>query len=220
VLSRHSAGESSLPEDLREQARLGPRGRVELEARLEAALCDATLAALEPLVAAGRLSSLLLQCSPAFAPGDHELDELADLVARLEPHPVAIELRHRAWVSPKRAEATLAWFEEHGAAWVSVDAPSGKSVTIMPPLDAVTRPGLAYFRAHGRNAKGYVSGRSVAERFGYRYADAELGEIGERAHELAGAAETVRLHFNNNRGSDAPIAAERMRELLGQTATA
>jgi hypothetical protein len=27
----------------------------------------------------------------------------------------------------------------------------------------------------------------------------------------------VRLMFNNNRGSDAPVAAERMRELLGVT---
>jgi hypothetical protein len=26
--------------------------------------------------------------------------------------------------------------------------------------------------------------------------------------------------FNNNRGSDAPVAAERMRELLGQTVSA
>jgi uncharacterized protein YecE (DUF72 family) len=215
ALSRHAAGESSLPKDMRATARLGSRGRVVLDERLEAALCDATLAAVEPLASAGKLSSFLLQCSPAFAPGDHELDELAGLVARLAPHPVAIELRHRAWVSSKRVEATLGWYEEHGVAWVSVDAPPGKSVTIMPPLDAVTRPDLAYFRAHGRNAKGYVSGRSVPERFGHRYSDSQLGEIGERARELAAAAETVRLQFNNNRGSDAPVAAERMRELLG-----
>jgi uncharacterized protein YecE (DUF72 family) len=108
--------------------------------------------------------------------------------------------------------------EQHGAAWVGVDAPQGRSVTIMPPVDAVTTPRVAYLRAHGRNAEGYVRGRSVAERFGHRYADEELEEIGARAHELARAAEQVRLHFNNNRGSDAPVAAERMRELLGQTA--
>ena len=100
---------------------------------------------------------------------------------------------------------------------MAVDAPDGRAVTIMPPLDAVTRRDLAYFRAHGRNAKGYVSGRSVAERFGHRYSDAELGEIGERLRELASGAETVRVQFNNNRGSDAPVAAQRMRALLGQT---
>jgi uncharacterized protein YecE (DUF72 family) len=90
----------------------------------------------------------------------------------------------------------------------------------MPPLDAVTRRGLAYLRAHGRNADGYVSGRSVAERFGWRYSDAELVEIRGRAEGLAERAEQVRLHFNNNRGSDAPVAAERMRDLLGQPAAA
>jgi uncharacterized protein YecE (DUF72 family) len=93
-------------------------------------------------------------------------------------------------------------------------------VTIMPPVDAVTNPAVAYIRAHGRNAEGYVRGRSVAERFAYRYSDKELKEIGARARELAERAEQVRLHFNNNRGSDAPVAAERMRELLGQTVSA
>ena len=86
----------------------------------------------------------------------------------------------------------------------------------MPPIDAVTRPDLAYLRAHGRNAEGYVRGRSVAERFAYRYADEELEEIGARANELAEQADRVHVMFNNNRGSDAPAAAERMRELLGQ----
>src|SRR5918992_405891 len=153
LLSRHSAQLDSLPKPLRERAQTGPRGRVELDARLEDALADAV-------------------------------------------------------------------FEAHGAVWVGVDAPRGNQVTIMPPVDAVTHPAVAYIRAHGRNAEGYVRGRSVAERFAYRYPDKELEEIGARAQELAGRAEQVRLHFNNNRGSDAPVAAERMRELLGQTVAA
>jgi uncharacterized protein YecE (DUF72 family) len=65
-----------------------------------------------------------------------------------------------------------------------------------------------------------VHGRSVAERFGHRYTDAELEEIKARALELAERAGEVRLAFNNNRGSDAPVAAGRIRELLGQTAPA
>ena len=36
---------------------------------------------------------------------------------------------------------------------------------MMPPVDAVTRDDLAYLRAHGRNAEGFVHGQSVAERF-------------------------------------------------------
>jgi uncharacterized protein YecE (DUF72 family) len=212
LLSRHSADERALPPALRS----GKSGRVKLTRKLEAALADALLEAVAPLADAGKLATFLLQLSPGFSPHEHELDELAPLVERLAPHPVAIELRHRSWTTRGRLPKTLGWFEEHGAAWVGVDAPQGKSITIMPPVDAVTTPHVAYLRAHGRNAEGYVKGRSVAERFAYRYDDDELEEIGARARELAKTAEQVRLHFNNNRGSDAPVAAERMRELLGQ----
>jgi uncharacterized protein YecE (DUF72 family) len=220
LLSRHAAACNSLPKDLRAQARTTPRARVKLTPKLEAELAERTLEAMEPLVAAGRLGSFLLQLSPAFSPHDHSLDELANLIERLGPHPVAVELRHRSWVKGKRAGDTLAWLEGHGAAWVCVDAPQGDAVTIMPPIDAVTRSDLAYLRAHGRNAEGYVRGRSVAERFAYRYPDSELEEIGERAHELAADADIVHVTFNNNRGADAPVAAARMRELLGQASEA
>jgi uncharacterized protein YecE (DUF72 family) len=214
LLSRHAAPLDSLPADLREGARTLKGGRVRLDAKLETALIDRILEATAPL--GGKLSAFLLQLSPAFSPHRHELDELAPLVQRLAPHPVAIELRHRSWVGPKRLEATLGWFEAHGAAFVGVDAPPGEQVTIMPRVDAVTNPALAYLRAHGRNAEGYVRGRSVAERFAYRYADDELEEIRARAEELAATAAEVHVMFNNNRGADAPVAAERMRELLGR----
>jgi uncharacterized protein YecE (DUF72 family) len=212
LLSRHSADLKSLPEALRRPAKTTPKGRVTLEGDLEAALIDAVLEAVEPL--GDKLSSFLLQLSPGFAPRSNQLDELAPLVERLAPHPVAIELRRSSWLRGDRAETTLAWMEEHGAAWVCTDAPAAEHLTIMPPLDAVTTPRLAYLRAHGRNAEGYIKGRSVAERFAYRYSDEELEEIGGRARELAEQADEVRLMFNNNRGSDAPVAAERMRELL------
>jgi uncharacterized protein YecE (DUF72 family) len=212
LLSRHSADLKSLPEELRKPAKTTPKGRVKLDDKLEAALADAILEAVEPL--GGKLSSFLLQLSPGFAPRSNELDELASLVERLAPHPVAIELRRSSWLRGDRAEHTLAWMEEHGAVWVCTDTPDADHLTIMPTLDAVTSPRLAYFRAHGRNAEGYIKGRSVAERFAWRYSDEELEEIGDRVRELAEQADEVRLMFNNNRGSDAPVAAERMRELL------
>jgi len=215
LLSRHAAPPSSLPADLRrEVAVTGRRPRVVLDADLEREMARRTLEALDPLVAAGRVTSLLLQLTPAFKPGAHELAELETVLEAFAPLRVAIELRHRGWVDPGRIEATLDWFEHAGAAFVCVDAPQVKAPTALPPIDAVTRADLAYLRAHGRNAEGYTRGRSVAERFGYRYPDDELREIGRRARELASEAAEVRLMFNNNRGSDAPVAAERMKELL------
>ena len=212
LLSRHSAGLDSLPPDLRETAETTARGRVRLDDKLQDALADRILEAVEPL--GDKLDAFLLQLSPGFAPRNNELDELAPLVERLAPHPVAIELRRSSWLRGDQAERTLAWMEDHGAVWVCTDPRTPTHLTIMPPLDAVTNAKLAYFRAHGRNAEGYIKGRSVAERFAWRYSDEELEEIGGRARELAEQAGEVHVMFNNNRGSDAPVAAERMRELL------
>jgi len=219
LLSRHSADLKTLPPELRDRAETTPRGRVILTDALQAALADAVLEAVEPLRAAGRLSTFLLQLSPAFKPREHDLDELAPLLDRLAGVPVALEVRHRGWLAPKRVRDTLGWLEEHGAALVSVDAPhDGNNPTVLPLVDAVTNPHVAYLRAHGRDLDAYTRGRSVAERFAYRYADDELREIGRRAQELSEDADQVRIMFNNNNLDDAPVAAQRLRELLGQVA--
>ena len=220
LLSRHAADLKSLPPKCREHATTNARGRVELTPGLEAALADEVAEAVAPL--GDKLATFLLQLSPAFEPRAHELDELAPLVARLGARaPVAIELRNRFWVTDARREDTLRWFEDHGAAYVCVDAPEGSNApTLMPNLDAATRPDVAYLRAHGRNLEGYIRGRSVAERFAYAYGDDELRELGERAGKLAEEVPAVRMMFNNNRGADAPTAAQRMRELLGQEVAA
>ncbi|MFL5845347.1 MAG: DUF72 domain-containing protein [Solirubrobacteraceae bacterium] len=218
LLSRHRAELRDLPRDLRERAETDACGRVLLTPRLEDTVLDACLEALDPLGA--KLSSLLLQLTPAFSPKDHALDELARLVKRAAPHPLAIELRHRGWLEGDRLEETLAWFEHHGAVFVCVDGPEGRSPTIVPNVDAVTHERLAYVRAHGRNARGYMSGRSVAERFDHVYGADELGEIAGRTERLGQDAREVRVMFNNNKSSYAPEAAEQLRELLGQTVEA
>ncbi len=216
LLSRHSAGLDSLPPELREGAEVGRRGRVALTRELEAALADRLIEELTPMVRAGRLGALLLQLTPSFSPSRHELRELEGLLERLRPQRVAVELRHRGWVSEERLEQTLDWFSDHDAAFVGVDAPAGDHVPIMPGLDAVTRPDLAYVRLHGRNTEGYLNGKSVAERFGWIYSDEELEQVAGRARSLAEEAEQVHVMFNNNRDDDAPSAARRLRELLGQ----
>jgi uncharacterized protein YecE (DUF72 family) len=220
LLSRHSADLKSLPPALRDDATTNARGRVELTPRVEAGLAAALAEAVAPL--GDKLATFLLQLSPAFEPRKNELDELSALVERLDATaPVAIELRNRFWLTDRRAEDTLRWFEEHGAAFVCIDGPEGSNApTIMPNLDVATRDDVAYLRAHGRNLEGYLRGRSVAERFAYRYDDDELAELGERAGRLAEEVPSVRMMFNNNRGSDAPTAAQRMRELLGQEVAA
>jgi uncharacterized protein YecE (DUF72 family) len=217
ALSRHAAPLDSLPEDLRDGVETTGRGRVRLTAELETALGKRLVEETAPLAEAGKLGAYLLQLTPAFGPGRHELEELDRVLAALAPHRVAIELRHRGWVREKRRERTLGWFADRGVAFVCVDAPPGDEIPIMPSeLDAVTRDDLAYLRLHGRNTEGYLRGRSVAERFAWRYDDHELEEIADRVHGIAEQAGEVHVAFNNNRGDDAPTAAQRFRALLGQ----
>jgi uncharacterized protein YecE (DUF72 family) len=207
ALSRHSAPADSLPPDLREL-----HGTPELERALAERLVEETA----PLRDGGKFGTYLLQLTPAFSPRRHRLEELDDLVAILGPHGLAVELRNRNWVDEERREPTLDWFADREVSFVGVDAPPGDNFQIMPPLDAVTNPRVAYLRAHGRNAKGYLTGKSVAERFAWQYSDEELEEIAGRAHGMAENAGEVHVAFNNNRGDDAPTAAQRFRALLGQ----
>lgn len=217
ALSRHAAQLDSLPPDMRDGVDASERGRLRLTPELETALAKRLVEETAPLAEAGKLGAYLLQLTPAFGPGRHELEELDRVVEALAPHRIAIELRHRGWVRDRRRERTLGWFADRGAAFVCVDAPPGDHVPIMPSeLDAVTRDDLAYLRLHGRNTEGYLKGRSVAERFAWRYDDDELEEIAGRVRGMAEQAGEVHVAFNNNRGDDAPTAAQRFRALLGQ----
>jgi uncharacterized protein YecE (DUF72 family) len=216
LLSRHSAGADSLLPELRSHAKTDERGRVILTPELQDLLVEATLEAVEPLAGAGKLGPFLLQLSPAFSPRRHKLDELEAMAERLREPGLAIELRNRNWVEEDRLEETLDWYERNGVTFVCVDSPPGDNFQILPPVDAVTRRDVAYMRLHGRNTEGYLKGKSVAERFGWLYSDDELREVAQRTKKLAEDAGEVHVAFNNNRSSDAPDAARRFRELIGQ----
>ena len=152
----------------------------------------------------------------ADRPGANRLVELEPLVAAIAPRKLALELRNRHWVEGEQLAETLAWCSEHDVAFVCVDAPPGDHFSIMPAVDAVTRDDLAYVRLHGRDTHGYITGKSVAERFGWVYGDEELEEVAGRVRGLADQAAEVHVLFNNNRDDDAPSAARRFRALLGQ----
>jgi uncharacterized protein YecE (DUF72 family) len=216
LLSRHSAKVESLPPDLREGVETTGSNRVRLTADIERALAKELVHAVEPLAEEGKMGAFLLQLTPGFSPRKHELEELEDLLEALAPHPVAMELRNRGWVRDEKLDETARWYSERNVAFVAVDAPPGDHFSIMPPVDAVTRDDLAYLRLHGRNTEGYVSGKSVPERFGWVYEDEELEEVAGRVRGMAEQAGEVHVMFNNNRDDDAPSAARRFRALLGQ----
>ena len=111
ALSRHAAPLDSLPRDLREGVEVTERGRIVLTDELQAELCARTLAVFEPLFASGRLTCLVLQLTPAFEPGSHDLEELEPVVQALAPVPVAIASCATATGSTART-ATLGWYRD------------------------------------------------------------------------------------------------------------
>jgi uncharacterized protein YecE (DUF72 family) len=216
-LSHHATEPDALPKDLRERCELDANGHVVRDPGLERELARRLREALSPLRAAGKLGAFLLQLTPGFSPRRDQLSELDRVLEELGP--IAVEFRNRDWVDGDRRQETLAYLRERRGIFVGVDAPRADHFTILPPLDAVTNPELAYVRCHGRNAQGYVRRRSVAERFDYDYPAREVDEIAERARLLADEAKEVHVTFNNNARDYAPKAARRMLQALGQRAT-
>ena len=217
LLSRHSTNVKLLPPALQRGAEVDAKGRVKLTPEIERAMIEQFRTSIEILHGSGKLGALLLQLSPAFSPKMHKLSELDDLLGALGQYRIALELRNRNWVEDQQLKTTLDFLRAHSVTFVLVDAPAEKHFTIMPPdLNEITTPQLAYLRLHGRDARAYTTGKTVAARFNYDYSDDEIGEVAQRARALAEEAKEVHVVFNNNALDYAPHAAARMRTALGQ----
>jgi len=221
LLSRHSASLKSLPPDLQRSVEADTKGRVKLSMKTERAVLDEVVRSVEPLCEAGKFGAFLLQLSPAFSPRKHKLAELEEAIGRLASSGLVVELRNRNWMVGEERSKTLEYFRAREIALCLVDAPDEEHFTIMPSdLNEITDSHLAYLRLHGRNAHGYLHGKTVAERFYYDYSDEEIDELAKRAKKLAAKAEKVHVIFNNNALDFAPHAAARMRVALRQIAHA
>ena len=164
---------------------------------------------------------LLLQLSPAFSPRKHELNELEPLIEMLSGYELAIEFRNRNWAIGDQLQSTIDFLRKHGAIFVNVDAPASDHFTVMrSDVDDVTNSNVAYLRLHGRNAKAYITGKTVAARFDYDYNEKEIEEVAERSRKLAKEARELHVIFNNNNLDYAPRAALRLRKALGQIVNA
>lgn len=213
LLSRHAAAVNTLPPDLRARAETRA-GKLLLTPALEKATAKRFVDEIAPFRQHQKLGALLLQLSPSFSPKAHRLIELDGLLEHLQGYRIAVELRNRGWLCGEQSKQTEEFFRSRLLSFVCVDAPREPHFMIMPSIDLVTHVQLAYLRAHGRNAKGYISGRSVAERFNYQYSDEELEEVAGRALTLADQATELHVVFNNNAQDYAPRDAARLLTIL------
>ena len=217
LFSFHSTPAKLLPPDLQQCAKTDAKGNVQSTLDLQEAMLKQFLRATAVLADTEKLGAFLLQLSPAFSPRKHQLIELEPLIGMLADHDLAIEFRNRNWAVGQQLQSTIDFVRLHGVIFVNVDAPESEHFTVMPSdLDEVTNPNIAYLRLHGRNARAYTTGKTVAARFDYDYNDKEVAEIANRSEKLAQKARDVHVIFNNNNVDYAPRAALRLRKALGQ----
>ena len=217
LFSFHSTKLKLLPPDLQSRAEADAKGNVKPSREVQEALLKVFLRANAIFRSAGKMGVLLLQLSPAFSPRKHELSELDPLIGMLNGYELAIEFRNRNWASGDQLQSTIDFVRKHAAILVNVDAPGSDHFTVMrSDVDEVTNSNVAYLRLHGRNAKAYITGKTVAARFDYDYNETEIAEVAERSRKLAREARALHVIFNNNNLDYAPHAAIRLRKALGQ----
>jgi uncharacterized protein YecE (DUF72 family) len=217
LFSFHSTQAKLLPPALQRRAETDGRGRVKSTPDLQEALLKLFLRATSIFRVSGKLGVFLLQLSPAFSPRKHELCELDQLIEMLSDYDLAIEFRNRNWAVGDQLQATIDFLQKHHAIFVNVDAPESDHFMVMPSeVDEVTDSNVAYLRLHGRNAKAYLTGKTVAARFDYDYTENEIAEVAQRSRKLAREARELHVIFNNNNLDYAPRAALRLRKALGQ----
>ena len=217
LFSFHSASAKLLPPDLQRRVETDAKGKVEPTRDVQESLVKYFLRAAAIFRSAGKMGVLLLQLSPAFSPRKHELKELEPLIEMLNRYELAIEFRNRNWAIGDQLQSTIDFVRKHGAIFVNVDAPASDHFTVMrSDVDEVTNSNVAYLRLHGRNAKAYITGKTVAARFDYDYKEKEIAEVAERSRKLANEARDVHVIFNNNNLDYAPRAALRLRKALDQ----
>jgi uncharacterized protein YecE (DUF72 family) len=171
---------------------------------------------LAPLEASGKLRGVLLQFHPRVKKSPEALDELRDVRELLTPLVPLIEFRHRSWMTEEERGDTLAFLEQHGLAYVSVDSPRTRASNVLPRIAAATHE-VAYIRFHGRNWKTWnKKTKTSGERFDWLYSGEELEDWVAPVAKLAEEAREVYAMFNNNRNDFAPRSAQVLRGLLDE----
>jgi len=203
LMTRHPVKLEQLPTDLRDDAPVDEKGRVDRPPReYRAEVFRRFLAALEPLRAQEKLGGILFQFPSYVVRKEASLDYLRWAREQLGDDEMLVEFRHSSWFTDDARDETLSFLEDIGATHVVVDAPRIEGAkNVAPTVLGLTSPTL-YVRFHGRNAGTWNKrGGSAAERFDYLYSDDELSEWVPPLRELGGKADQAFAFFNNNSSS-------------------
>lgn len=170
--------------------------------------------ALMPLHSAGKLGVVLFQFPQWFVIGRKSREYVLECASRLRDYRIAIEFRHRSWMSDENRGETEAFLREHDLPYVCVDMPQGFESSV-PPVATATAEDLALVRFHGRNANVWdAKNITASERFRYRYTEEELREWVPPIRSLASQARETHVLMNNCYRDHAINNARELRQLI------
>jgi uncharacterized protein YecE (DUF72 family) len=177
-------------------------------------------ASIEPLAQSGKLRGILMQYHPRFVKSVEAKEELGRVRDLLDPLVPLVEFRHRSWMESDERADTLAFLEQNGLAYVSVDTPMTRASNVIARHAEATHR-VAYVRFHGRNEKTWnIKAEKSSQRFNWMYTPEELEEWVEKLDRLSSEADEVYAMFNNNRDDFAPRSAAILRDLLDESGIA
>lgn len=167
--------------------------------------------AMEPLLSAERLGSVLVQFPVSFRNEEGNQERLADLIAAFPELPLVLEFRHRSWIT----DDTFRWMEDRGVGFCNVDEPMFRKM--LKPSSIVTGK-IAYVRFHGRNYKTWFAKDANRDtRYDYLYSDDELDQWVPRIREMREKAKDVYVIGNNHFRGQAPANVLQLRSKTIQT---
>jgi uncharacterized protein YecE (DUF72 family) len=210
LLTGHPTKVSAIYKDLRPETEkknvypgdLAPQAYEEIWTRF--------LAALDPLVEAGKLGVLLFQFPPWFGIRKSNKEYMLEVAARCKPLRPVFELRNASWFDGANQNETLDWLRAHQLPFVCVDMPQGYKSSIPPVLAATSD--LAVVRFHGHSDK--WTSKDIHEKFGYNYSTAELAEWAPRLRALADRTDRTQVFMNNCYSDYAQRNASQLIDLL------
>jgi uncharacterized protein YecE (DUF72 family) len=162
--------------------------------------------ALDPLLRAGRLGSVLLQFPGSFHYEPDRRRYLGGLLDELRGLPLTVEFRHAAWQNTRVYDE----LRRRAVGICVTDMPDLKG---LPQASDVVTSDIGYIRFHGRNEKNWW-GTDSAERYDYLYSEEELGAWARRIGCMRNLVRILRVYFNNHRKGQAVKNAEMLKGLL------
>lgn len=219
LMTDHPTETKRLPKDLRELLPADEAKKTRIYAKdLPPEVLDEVWRhfrdALEPLHSSGKLGVVLFQFPRWFVPSRANADALLAARERLDGLPIAVEFRHRSWLTGRMAKRTPEFLADNDIPMVIVDAPSGMTSSL-PATPMVTSKQLAIVRLHGRRRETWEERNEiVSERYRYLYDEGELAEWVDPVLEVSAQTRETHVVFNNCYGNYAPTNAIEFSSLL------